>query len=100
VLEYYKKRLGIEVSDARAKRLEKYYFLRNVVAHKTGLIRPTQRLKTQGDFHVVGEEIRVSKTFLLRMATLLETTVRFIETRVIAQFYKARPNPSLKPRAA
>jgi hypothetical protein len=89
VLEYYKKRLGIEVPDTRAKTLEKYYFLRNVVAHKTGLVRPTQRLKTQGDVHIVGDEIRVSKTFLLRMANVLESTVRLIETRVIEQFYKA-----------
>jgi len=90
ILEYYRKRLGIEVSDVRVKKLEKYYFLRNVVAHKTGLVRPTQKLKTQGDFYVVGEEIRISKTFLLRMATLIESTVRFIESKVIEQFYEAK----------
>ena len=96
IIEYYKKRLGIEVSTARAAKLEKYYFLRNVVAHKTGLVRPTQKLKAQADFHIVGDEIRVSKTFLLRMANLIETTVRHIESKVIEQFYTARPNPLQK----
>lgn len=99
IVEYYKKRLGIEISAARTAKLEKYYFLRNVVAHKTGLVRPTQKLKAQGDFHIVGDEIRVSKTFLLRMANLIEATVRFIESRVIEQFYKVKPKPSLKRTA-
>ncbi|MBL9140055.1 MAG: hypothetical protein JNK85_29550 [Verrucomicrobiales bacterium] len=88
VIEYYKKRLGIEISATRAAKLEKYYFLRNVVAHKTGLVRPIQKLKAQQDFHIVGDEIQVSKTFLLRMANVIEATVRFIEAKVIAQFYK------------
>ena len=96
IIDYYKKRIGIEISPARVKKLEKYYFLRNVVAHKTGLVRPTQKLKAQNDFHIVDDEIRVSKTFLLNMASLLEITVRFIEMKVIEKFYKTAPSHSPK----
>lgn len=98
ILEYYKKRLGIELSSARSAKLQKYYFLRNVVAHKTGLVRPTQKLKAQEDFHIVGNEIRVSKAFLLNMAKFLEKTVMTIESKVIEQFYVSKPINSSKQR--
>jgi|GEM_PF-1702381 len=93
-LEYYKKRLGIEISMARAAKLEKYYFLRNVVAHKTGLVRPTQKLKAQEDFHIVGDEIRVSRTFLIRMASSIEATVRSIEMEVVKKFFSSHKKKS------
>ena len=103
VIDYYKKRLGIELTEARSKRLETYYFLRNVIAHKTGLVRPTQKVKMSSDFNVIGNEIRVSKTFLLRllrMASLVESTVKSLEVQVIRKFYDKRSNPSrMRPAA-
>jgi hypothetical protein len=92
IIDHYKKRLGIEISAIKTARLEKYYFLRNVVAHKTGLVRPTQKVKAQQDFHIVGDEIRVSKTFLLEMAELLEATVKYIDAKIVEKFYAAKPN--------
>jgi len=96
IVDYYKKRLGIELTEARIKQLETFYFLRNVVAHKTGRVRPLQRLKASADFYIVGDEIRVSRSFLMRMSKLIESSVRSIERQVIAKFYKQAPNPSIE----
>jgi hypothetical protein len=99
MFDYYRKRIGVEITEARLKKLDSYYFLRNVIAHKTGLIRPTQRVKASADFNIVGDEIRVSKTFLLRMAALVETSIRQVEAQVIDKFYSkntAKEVPSAK----
>jgi hypothetical protein len=92
--EYYRKRIGVALTEPRLKQLDIYYFLRNVIAHKTGLIRATQRVTASADFRVVGEEIRVSKAFLLRMAALIESSVRQVEGQVIKKFYPNRAKNS------
>jgi hypothetical protein len=87
MLDYYRKRTGIETTSVRVKRLEGYYFLRNVIAHKTGLVRPAQRVKASVDFRVVGDQIRVSKAFLLEMAAFIDASVRQLEAQVKKKFY-------------
>lgn len=87
IVEYYKKRTGIDISNAHIRRLEKYYLLRNLIAHKNGLVREKQKIKVQEDLRIVGDEIRISKTFLLRMAATLDSTVRNIEVMAIKKYF-------------
>jgi hypothetical protein len=90
LLEYWKKRLGIELPSTTVKHLELCYFLRNVIAHKTGLIRPTQKLKLSNELRIVAGEIRVSRTFLVKMITRIEGTVMFLERRAARKFFSDR----------
>lgn len=87
IAEYYKKKTGIEISDARYKRLDVYYLVRNLIAHKNGVLRPRQKIKVSKDIYVVGDEVRVSRTFLLRMANLIESTVKFLEANVSEKYF-------------
>lgn len=89
VVDFYRKKTGIEISAARMKRLELYYLVRNLVAHKNGILRPRQKLKASKDLRIVGDQVRVSRTFLLRMASLIESTVKQIEGNVCEKYFSA-----------
>jgi len=99
MIEHYKKRYGIVIPEARIKQLENYYLVRNLIAHKHGLVRGRQRPKLSAEVHLVGDEVRLSKTFVVRMATTFEGTVQAIERSVAEKYFARRANPSIE-RAA
>ena len=90
VVDYYKKRTGIEITAVQLKRLELYYLIRNLVAHKNGILRPQQKVKASKDLRIVGDEVRISKTFLLRMANQIENTVKFIEESACDKYFQPK----------
>jgi len=87
LLAYWDKRLGIELPANHRKRLALYYLLRNLIAHKTGLVRPLQKSQLPDGLRVVRDEVRVSKTFLLSMLSHVDSAVTYLERRVVAKFY-------------
>lgn len=86
--DYYKKKTGITISEVQYKKLELYYLVRNLIAHKNGVLRPRQKIRVSKDLRVVGDEVRVSKAFLLRMADTIENTIKLLEKQVCAKFFK------------
>jgi hypothetical protein len=87
ITDYYKKKTGIEIPATKVKRLELYYLVRNLVAHKNGILRPRQKIKASEDLRIVGDQVRISRTFLLRMASVIESTVNFIEGQACAKYF-------------
>ncbi len=86
-VDYYKKKTGIDIPVTKVKRLELYYLVRNLVAHKNGILRPRQKLKASEDLRIIGDQVRISKTFLMRMASVIESTVKFIEGQACAKYF-------------
>lgn len=91
LLAYWDKRLNIKTPELHRKRLALYYLLRNLIAHKTGRVRPLQRAQLPAGLNVVRDEVRVSKTFLLDMLAHVETAVTHLERRVASKFYAKAP---------
>ncbi len=85
-ISYYQKRLGINISTSQANQLAKYYEVRNLLAHKTGIVRKGQKLKFSTDFSIVGDEVRISKSFLNKMTKDIERVTRNIEAKVVSKF--------------
>ena len=87
LLTYFNKKINISLSITQSKKLTNYYFIRNVIAHKSGIIRGSQTQKIPTGIKVVNDEIQISDSYLNRMISTIEKTVISIEKKVESKFY-------------
>lgn len=112
VLDYLKKRIGFQPTAVFANQLPVYYLIRNIFAHNSGVVRPAYRKSVPAGLRIIGNELRVTKTFLLTMSRDVARAVAAVERHVDRKFYVKhvqglRPQTNytfertrLKPRAA
>lgn len=86
LFKYLEEKLSLEFTGEEKKILSEYYFVRNIIAHNTGIIRPEIRNKVPDSVSVVDNEIQISDEFLLNMINLLISVEQKIEDIVIEKF--------------
>ncbi|MCF6260714.1 MAG: hypothetical protein L3J98_11245 [Gammaproteobacteria bacterium] len=88
LISYYKKKVNYSASAAQSKKMKDYYFVRNVIAHKSGIIRESQRSKLPAGVKVIKDEIQISEVFLRRTIKDMKNFVKNIEMTIEEKFYK------------
>lgn len=88
LLEYLKAKLNFAPSTQTAKKLKDYYFIRNVIAHKSGIVRESQVNKLPQGVKCIEDELQISEAFLKSMIKNIEAVVTAIERNVDEKFYK------------
>lgn len=91
LLKYYKDKINFSASNAKIKNIKDYYFIRNIIAHKSGIIRGSQKSKLPSGIRVSEDEIQISSTFLQKAIKDISNFVTDIEKTVEEKFYK-NPN--------
>jgi hypothetical protein len=96
-LKYLQDRINFQLKHTAQKDLADFYLVRNIIAHSTGILRPAQTKSLPRDTSADKGELRVTKTFLVRMLERLDRVVRAIEKHVGSKFY---PHPVSGSRPA
>ena len=87
-LKYLRDRVGLAVDEKQRERLRRFYLLRNVVAHNTGLVSPSLRRSLPAGIRVQSGEVRISRPVLRSMLRYTKHAARTIERQVIRKFYE------------
>ena len=87
-LKYLRARLGVMLSERQQERLRRYYVLRNVVAHNTGLVAPPLTRSLPARVRVQAGEVRIGRSFLRSMLRHTRHAARTIERQVMRKFYR------------
>lgn len=98
LLKYYKKKVNYSPTPLQTRKIRDYYFVRNVIAHKSGILRESQRGKLPSGVKVSSDEIQLSEAFLKRAIKDIEKIVKDIELVIEDKFFK-KPNKSSKKDA-
>jgi hypothetical protein len=89
-LKYLRDRLGVALPEAQEERLRRYYILRNVVAHNTGLVAPSLNRSLPAGIRLQEGEVRIGRSFLRSMLRHTKQAARTIEQQMIRKFYRKR----------
>lgn len=87
-LKYLRDRLGVALPERQQERLRRYYVLRNVVAHNTGLVAPSLNRSLPAAVRVQAGEVRIGRSVLRSMLRHTRQAARTIERQVIRKFYR------------
>jgi len=87
LLKYFEDRTNLAVNRKFQNDLETVYFVRNIIAHNSGIVRPGYRHSLPRTLRIDGSELRVTLAFLKRMLSTIERSVQVIERHVIRKFY-------------
>jgi len=98
-LKYLNDKINVCLDAPEKRQLAELYLIRNIIAHSTGLIRADLRDKLPSTISVRGNEIRVTKAFLLGMLDTIEGTERRIEAQVVSKFFRKKRTPAESPNA-
>lgn len=85
--KYLRDRISYTISDATKHKMASFYVVRNVVAHSTGILRPGTAKSLPRGTSAVGGELRITRSFLLRMLTQLDRHVTLLERHVEKKFF-------------
>ncbi len=84
---YYKKKVNLNLDKVQLEKIKEYYLVRNIIAHKSGIVRSSQIPKLPAGIKVVGDEIQIPEPYLNRMIESIEKTVTEIEKHINCKFY-------------
>jgi len=87
-LDYLKKKLNLVFPTNTIERLNSIYLLRNIIAHNTGIVNKFYLDKIPKGVRVRNNEILLSKTFIEKTLSLINTTTSKTERFVIEKFNK------------
>lgn len=87
-LKYLNDRLSYRTTPSVQAELAKFYLVRNIVAHSTGLVRLDQRKQLPSGTSAHGKDLRITMGFLKGMIKRLEAHVTRIERHVEKKFYR------------
>lgn len=88
LLGYYKSKINYSPSHVVVGKINDYYFIRNVIAHKSGIVRKSQLDKLPKGVKCVGDEIQISEAFLKSMIKVMVGVSTAIEKIVEKKFYE------------
>ncbi|MFM5619798.1 hypothetical protein ACET62_07220 [Aeromonas veronii] len=89
LISYLKKKLNFTLTPTETNHIKEVYFIRNIIAHKSGIVRSSQTSKIPKGIKVKSNELEISITYLKRAIKLIEKVSMSIEETVEAKFYKA-----------
>jgi hypothetical protein len=85
-LKYIDDRINFRFNPKVHARLSEYYFVRNVVAHNTGLVSPNRLQLIPDGLQVVRNELRITHPYLKNMLRQLRAAVTAMEKHAIKKF--------------
>ncbi|NWB41628.1 hypothetical protein HX815_15050 [Pseudomonas sp. E6002] len=87
LLSYINKKINVTLEPADSKHIKDLYTIRNIIAHKSGLVRESQIKKIPAGVKVIGGELRISEAYLKKMIKFMEKIVAMIERAVDDKFF-------------
>lgn len=87
-LDYLKKKLNLVFQSNTVTRLNNTYLLRNIVAHNTGIVNKFYLDNIPKGVRIRNNEILMSKTYIEKTLSLINSSTRKIEKFVIEKFNK------------
>ncbi len=88
-LSYLRDKINFKYSKQREKNLHKIYLIRNIVAHNSGILRPGQKKEIPQGIAIKESELRISRTYLKRIHSIIKASVTILEKHVAGKFYKS-----------
>ena len=67
--------------------MENIYLIRNIIAHNSGILRPGQEQLLPRDTAVKERELRISRTYLKRIHSLIKASIDILEKHVVKKFF-------------
>jgi len=86
LIKYLSDKLDYSLNNANTEKLSKYYFVRNILTHKSGIIRPLQKDKISSNVRIKDGRILISKTYLMNMVKDIDRIVLDIEKHIKNKF--------------
>jgi hypothetical protein len=87
-LSYSKEKINFKYTKQRENNLHKIYLIRNIVAHNSGVLRPGQEKEIPQGIAIKENELRISRTYLKRIHSIIKVSVTILEKHVEEKFYK------------
>lgn len=84
---YLKSKIKLQFSNTYANLLRDAYFLRNVIAHSAGFLRPDQINLVPDGVDTNGSELRISKVYLNALINCIQKAVSEFDKNVFNKFY-------------
>lgn len=92
LLKYLNDRINFSIDTKNKATLDSYYLIRNIIAHRTGIVRPDQVDILPENISVRNNELYLTKQFLKQMTYSINTIVTKIEKHVVQKFYRSHPS--------
>jgi hypothetical protein len=93
LLGFLRDRINYAPSPLEIASLEEIYLLRNIIAHRTGVLRPNQRQLLPQGVAAAGNELRIGKEYLQRALGRIDRAVTRIERHIARKFYRSVRRP-------
>lgn len=87
-LSYLEKKISFKYIKQRANNIHKIYLIRNIVAHNSGILRLGQEKEIPPEIAIKENELRISRTYLKRIHSIIKSSVTILEKHVEEKFYK------------
>lgn len=87
LISYLKKKINFALTPSETKKIKEVYLIRNIIAHKSGIVRESQISKIPKGIKVKASEIEISMTYLKKVIQLIERVSKSIEETVEVKFF-------------
>lgn len=87
LFEYLNSKINFSFSQTRQNNLKNIYFLRNIIAHNTGVINSKSRKSLPKGIKVVSEEIVITKKNLDFAQNTIQQSVQILEKFIMKKFF-------------
>lgn len=80
--KFLKDKLNFQFSQTKRRDLAKFYLIRNIFAHNSGIVRNDIIPKLPTDIRVINHELRLTKSYLGRMNVVTKASITILERHV------------------
>jgi len=87
LIKFNERKLKFKYTSSQVSKLTDMYLVRNIVAHNTGLVRPSYITQLPPTIKAIKNEIRLTDAYLRYIAKNIEACVIRVEKHVIKKFY-------------
>lgn len=87
-INYLSDKINFEFDENEASKLQDIYFVRNIIAHNTGIVSSRHKNKIPNNLKIKGLELLISKKYLTTSISTLKGTIKKIENHIQRKFYK------------
>ncbi|MNZ40213.1 hypothetical protein D3C78_577250 [compost metagenome] len=88
LISYLKKKINFTLTPTETKNIKEVYFIRNIIAHKSGIVRMSQISKLPKGIKVKSNELEIPIAYLKKVIKLIKKVSKSIEETVEDKFYK------------
>jgi hypothetical protein len=89
LFEYLKIKVNYVPNSRLLNVLNDYYFIRNLIAHKSGIVRKSQLAKLPSGVRCLKGELQISSVYLQSMVKKIDLVVTAIEKMTVEKFFES-----------